>query len=136
MTEITTNTTENTTKVAIFDFSRTLAGSKGVYEGMAEQIVELREKGYKVALVSLAPLEEIKNELSMVPAKPGESLFDQFHPVIGSEALRAINLGKADKMSREVVLEVMLATGGNARQSVVVGDSFTELLMAKNNNLK
>lgn len=136
MTEITTNTTENTTKVAIFDFSRTLAGSKGVYEGMAEQIVELREKGYKVALVSLAPRKEIYEELAAVPAKPGESLYQQFDPVIGSEGLQMINGGRADKTSRNVVNHVLAATGGTARNTVVVGDAFTELLMAKNGRLK
>lgn len=119
--------------LVIFDYSNTIAGSRGVYDGIVEQVKELKAKGYEVAIASLAPLAEMKDELSMIPAGNGQSMFHLFNPVIGSEALRAFNNGKADKTSVETGREILAATNASRRQTIVIGDAFTEFLLAKNN---
>ena len=128
--------TQEPTKLAIFDFSRTICGNEGVYDGLVDQVKTLRENGWQVAIASLAPLQEMKDEMQRIPAEPGKSMYDLFHPIIGQEALKAINAGKADKTSRETAREIILATGASRSHTVVVGDAFTELLLAKNNGLK
>ena len=120
-------------KLAIFDFSRTLANGAGeVYPGIVEEIKQLKANGWKLAVVSMSPDEEIAEDLGRVPAEPGKSLHGMFDIVVGSDTLKLINGGNADKTSRNVSNHVLAATGSSPSRAVVVGDAFTELLMAKN----
>jgi len=117
----------------IFDYSNTIAGSGGVYSGILEQVKELKAKGYQVGIASLAPFNEMKDELSMINAGTNQNMFQLFNLVIGSEALKAFNNGKADKTSVETGREILAAADASRRQTIVIGDAFTEFLLAKNN---
>lgn len=128
-------------KLVIFDFSSTLAGKDGVYHGMVDQLQELKANGWTLAIASLASRDEIVQELDEVftdEGKPMTSLFDDhiYGSDDGKKSLRKFNSGRAIKHSKETVNGILRDTGADRRQTIVVGDAFTELLMARNGHLK
>ena len=130
-------------KLLIFDFNGTLEGDKGLYEGVPELLKNLHESGqYHMVILSMSPKRSIEETLDEENLKIGNSvdLKSYFDAIYGVDEIIQANKGKADKTNPKVLEDIVenLALQGDVvdpKESVIVGDSFAEHLMAKRSGI-
>ncbi len=123
-------------KLVVFDFAKTLDNGHGWYDGLVDEVESLHANGWKMAIISLSPEAEIGASLQSKMLSCGTPLTKIFDPIAGIKALTAINSGEPNKTTKAVMEHILAVTGIDKEHTVVVGDAFTEQILANNTSTK
>ena len=129
---------EEQKKLLVFDFNGTLEGNNGLYEGVPEMLRELHESDqYHMVILSMGARDDIKGilnqESELLGLEGANNLNTYFDAVYGADEIAKANGGPANKTNPHV-LDDMVNTLGvevSREESIVIGDTFAEHLLAK-----
>lgn len=135
-------------KLLIFDFNGTLEGRGKLYPGVGDMLKKLHESGeYAMAIVSNGDSRSIKKILqreSDEACAKGTVNYEQYFDVImGAAEIAKANKGVTDKTNPKVVDAILEECSYHLKENetinphngAVIGDSWSEHLLAKRNGM-
>lgn len=132
-------------KLLILDFNGTLEGRDGLYEGVPEVLKHMHESGdYAMVILSMGSRRSIENlleeESDALCARGKVDMRRYFNGIYGADEIAQANNGLPDKANPRVLkqIEQDLSYEGveiDQAESIVVGDSYAEHLLAKRSGI-